>query len=92
MASAEPEEKVVNNPQKHRFEIQLGQELALLTYREHADLLELIHTEVPPSQRGKGFGEKLVKFALEYAKQNHLKVIATCRFARAYLERHPDAA
>lgn len=89
--SMKPEEKVVNNPEKHQFEIQLGQELGLLTYREHDDQIVLMHTEVPESYRGKGFADKLAKAALEYAKQKNLAVVPSCRFVRAYLKRHPDA-
>jgi predicted GNAT family acetyltransferase len=85
------EQTVVNNPRKRQFEIQLGQEMALLAYRERPGQIELMHTEVPISQRGKGIGERIVKFALEYARQNQLQVIPSCRFVQAYLKRHPEA-
>jgi uncharacterized protein len=85
------EQMVVNNPRKRQFEIQLGQEMGLLAYRQRPGQIELMHTEVPMSQRGKGVGEKIVKFALEYARQNQLEVIPSCRFVQAYLKRHPDA-
>jgi uncharacterized protein len=49
-----------------------------------------MHTEVPISQRGKGVGEQIVKFALEYARQNQLRVIPSCKFVQAYLKRHPE--
>jgi uncharacterized protein len=84
------EQTVVNNPQKRQFEIQLGQEMGLLAYRQRPGQIELMHTEVPMSQRGKGIGEKIVKFALEYARQNQLEVIPSCRFVQAYLKRHPE--
>jgi len=84
------EQMVVNNPQKRQFEIQLGQEMALLAYRQRPGQIELMHTEVPMSQRGKGIGEKIVKFALEYARQNQLEVIPSCKFVQAYLKRHPE--
>ena len=85
------EQTVVNNPQKRQFEIQLGQEMGLLAYRQRPGQIELMHTEVPQTQRGKGFAEKLVQFALDFAKQNQLEVIPTCRFVQAYLKRHPHA-
>ena len=84
------EQMVVNNPQKRQFEIQLGQEMGLLAYRQRPGQIELMHTEVPKSQRGKGIGERIVKFALEYARQNQLEVIPSCRFVQAYLKRHPE--
>lgn len=86
------DQAVTNNQEKHRFEIQLGQELGLLAYRQLPGQIELVHTEVPANHRGKGNAEKLVQFALEFARQNHLKVIPSCKFVQAYLKRHPDAA
>jgi len=84
------EQMVVNNPQKRQFEIQLGQEMGLLAYRQRPGQIELMHTEVPMSQRGKGIGERIVKFALDYARQNQLEVIPSCKFVQAYLKRHPE--
>ena len=84
------EQTVVNNPQKRQFEIQLGQEMGLLAYRQRPGQIELMHTEVPMSQRGKGIGERIVKFALDYARQNQLEVIPSCKFVQAYLKRHPE--
>jgi predicted GNAT family acetyltransferase len=82
------EQTVVNNPRKRQFEIQLGQEMALLAYRQRPGQIELMHTEVPMSQRGKGIGERI--FALDYARQNQLEVIPSCKFVQAYLKRHPE--
>jgi uncharacterized protein len=84
------EQTVLNNPQKRQFEIQLGQEMGLLAYRQRPGQIELMHTEVPMSQRGKGIGERIVKFALDYARQNQLEVIPSCKFVQAYLKRHPE--
>jgi len=88
----QPEPSVIHNRAQHRFEIPLASELALLQYREHDGNIDLMHTEVPESHQGQGLADKLAKAALDYAKQNQLKVIPTCRFVRAYLKRHPYAA
>jgi len=85
------EHTVVNNPEKRQFEMQLGQETGLLAYRQRPGQIELMHTEVPRSQRGQGIAEALVRFALDFARENKLEVIPTCRFVQAYLKRHPDA-
>ena len=84
------EQTVVNNPRKRQFEIrELGQEMALLAYRQRPGQIELMHTEVPMSQRGKGIGERIVKFALEYARAKSVAASnSSCRFVRAYLKRH----
>jgi uncharacterized protein len=88
---AQPDLSVTHNRGQHRFEIPLGAELALLQYREHDGSIDLIHTEVPQSHQGQGLADKLAKAALDYARQNQLRVIPSCKFVRAYLKRHPDA-
>ena len=52
--------------------------------------LALIHTEVLPAHEGPGVGGALVRFALDDARRRGLRVIATCPFVRAYVERHPE--
>jgi predicted GNAT family acetyltransferase len=79
---------IANNQSEERFEIACEGRLALLEYKISGDLMTLVHTEVPKDLGGKGFGGKLVKFALEYAKQNSLRVVAHCEFAQNYIKRH----
>jgi len=44
------------------------------------------------SLEGHGYGTALVEAALAHARREHLKVVPTCPFVKAYIERHPDAA
>ena len=45
---------VARNDDRHRFEVTEDGHLGVLTYREAAGLVILIHTEVPPELRGRG--------------------------------------
>src|ERR1044072_8921967 len=78
------------NQDENRYEINIGDEVAILLYRKHGDTITLIHTEVPPSMGGKGIGNKLAQFALEDARAQNLQVVASCPFVAAYVRRHPD--
>jgi len=78
---------ITNNQSEGRFEISCEDRLALLEYKISGDLMALVHTEVPEVLGGKGLGGKLVKFALEYAEQNKLNVVAECEFAQNYIRR-----
>lgn len=49
--------------------------------------LLIIHTEVDETLEGKGIGKKLVAAAVEYARNNSLRVSATCTFAKKVLDR-----
>lgn len=81
---------ITNNRSEGRFEIAYEERLALLEYKVTGNLMTLVHTEVPESLSGKGFGGKLVMFALEYAEQNNLDVVAQCEFAQSYIKRQKE--
>ena len=83
---------VVDNEAQSRFEIHLDGELAVLEYSLTGDRLVLIHTEVPDAFEGRGVGGALVRTAIESAADRALTVVPRCRFARGWLERHPDVA
>ena len=81
---------VVHNEAAHQFEIPNDQGRALLKYVKRGNLLDLVHTEVDEQFAGRGFAAALARAALDYARANDLKVVATCPFVRKYLERHPE--
>jgi len=81
---------ITNNRLAGCFEIAQDGSMAILEYRVKGGLMTLVHTEVPEELGGKGFGGKLVKFALEYAKRNNLSVVAHCEFAHSYILRHEE--
>lgn len=41
------------------------------------------HTEVKAEFNGKGVGKKLVMAAVNYARENHVKIIPLCPFAKS---------
>ena len=83
--------EVINNKKEFRFEIPMPDgEFARLDYRWLKGSLVIMHTVVPVSGRGKGVGAALVKFTLEYARTNNLKVIIYCPFAVKYAKEHPE--
>jgi predicted GNAT family acetyltransferase len=84
--------EVMRNDALHEYELEEDDELARLTYRRNGERLILVHTEVPAALEGKGIGGRLVQAALEDARHDDLLVVPLCPFARAWLDRHPDAA
>lgn len=60
-----------------------GEWIAELTYaRTGGNEITIDHTEVDESLRGEGIGERLVAEAVKFARENNLRVVATCPFAR----------
>jgi uncharacterized protein len=82
---------ISDEPAASRYEARLDGEVAgFLEYVLKRERLALIHTEVAPEYNGRGVGAALARFALADARRRGLRVIASCPFVRAYLERHPD--
>lgn len=82
---------VLDNAERHRFEIDLGDgEVAIAAYNLLPGAIRFYHTLVPESHGGQGLGTALVEAGLAAARKRGLKVIPICAFFRAYLKKHPD--
>jgi predicted GNAT family acetyltransferase len=80
-----------HEPAARRFAADVGGKAAYITYRElDPKLLELNHTYVPPERRGGGIASQLTARALEYARERGFRVVPSCPFVAAYIERHPE--
>jgi hypothetical protein len=81
---------VQHNPAQNRFEIRLGQQLAIAEYMLAGKNMIFTHTEVPPEFEGQGVGNQLAKFALDYAVAQGYKIQPLCPFIAAYVRRHTE--
>jgi hypothetical protein len=84
-----------NNPQQvtsGRFELERDGSTGYIEYNLAGNVLQLIHTEVPHALHGKGVASELAQGALEYARENNLKVDIICPFISEYIEKHPEYA
>lgn len=81
---------VHNNPAAHRYELQVGDDLAVAMYQVDGDVVAFTHTEVPEPLEGRGIGSRLVAGALADVRARGLKVEPVCPFVAAFIERHPD--
>jgi predicted GNAT family acetyltransferase len=82
---------VRDNPERHRFEIDLGDgSFAIAEYTLPAGRIMFTHTEVPAGHEGQGIGTTLIRFALDSARERALKVIPICPFFAAYMQRHAE--
>jgi predicted GNAT family acetyltransferase len=75
-----------------RLEIGRDGHLAYLEYALAGKVLQLIHSEVPEAMRGQGVASELAHSALEWAREQGLKVDVICPSVAAYLEKHPEYA
>jgi len=77
---------------RQRFVATLDGVQAELEYEQRGQVLSLTHTGVPSAIGGRGVGGDLVRGALDYARSKGLKVMPSCAYAAAYIERHPEYA
>jgi predicted GNAT family acetyltransferase len=85
------DDHIIHNADQQRFETNLADAgLALLEYRRRGQQIIYTHTEVPSASEGHGIASGLAKFALDYARDNHLEVVPLCKFVVAYIRHHPE--
>ena len=87
----EPQIAMRDNPERHRFEADLGDGLlAIAEYTLPAGKIMFTHTEVPTEHEGKGVGSALIRYSLDAARERGLKVIPICPFFAAYMQKHAE--
>ena len=68
-----------------------GEWTAEMTYRKSGEgVITIDHTEVDDSLQGKGVGKKLVEAGVKFARENNLKIVAECSFAKKIIDETPE--
>lgn len=81
---------VVNNKDKLRFEVYLNGEYASIEYQYYKGDIAFMHTTVPEVFRGKGIAAAMAVAALNFAKEQHLKIMLYCPYVSKYVKEHPE--
>ncbi|HEX9580898.1 MAG TPA: GNAT family N-acetyltransferase [Gemmatimonadales bacterium] len=64
---------------------------AYLTYAPAGNgVLDYRSTFVPPELRERHLASTITKRALDYAREQGLRIIPSCWFVAGYIERHPE--
>ncbi|MEO6928876.1 MAG: GNAT family N-acetyltransferase [Casimicrobiaceae bacterium] len=82
---------ITHNAARNRFEASIDGALARLEYRVDDGVMNIHHTEVPAQFAGRGVAGQLMQAAIDHARANSLRVLATCSYAQAWMQRHPQA-
>jgi predicted GNAT family acetyltransferase len=86
------EPRVVDNPEKQRYEVWLDDRLGgEIRYGRKDGKLVLVHTEIDRSLEGQGLGNVLVQGALDDLRERGIEYTVICPFVAAYLRRHPQS-
>ena len=85
--------KVKENPEQHRFELPLGNDvIAAAYYRIEDGHVVLVHTEVPQEFAGQGIGSQLASGVFDLLRQSGRKAVLRCPFMVKFFARHPEYA
>lgn len=81
-----------NNEKKGAFRAMDGETTAgEMTYVWSGPGLMIIeHTEVDDAYNGKGIGKQLVMKAVEFAREQNIKILPLCPFAKGVFDRVPE--
>jgi predicted GNAT family acetyltransferase len=83
--------EIHDNPAAEQWELTVDGELAVLAaYHDHQSRRTFTHTETQDGYEGQGLASRLVRVALDDAKERGLKINPVCPFVRGWLARHPE--
>lgn len=84
--------EIRNNPDQKRYELAIGDEVAVVTYNLSEPNLMITETLVPQKLEGQGIASRLARHVLADARERSLLILPVCPFFSAYFQKHPDEA
>ncbi|WP_242912411.1 GNAT family N-acetyltransferase [Brevundimonas pishanensis] len=81
---------IIDNDNLHRYELEIDGQLAYVEYNNVAGGRLVSKTLVPPELEGRGIASRLAKHVLQDIRDKGLKILPTCTFFAAYIQKHPD--
>ena len=82
--------EVTHDEINKRFVAEIDEYEAFLSYNISNDIIDLSYAYTPPELRGKSIAKIIVEYAFNYAKENNLKVVPTCSYVIAFVERYDN--
>ena len=79
--------EVRDNPDKRRYELHVdGRMIGIADYFRTGDVMVLPHTVIEPAERNQGWGEVLVRAALDDIRRQGLRIEPQCWFVAEFVE------
>lgn len=83
--------EVRHNEEASRYELVLdGRVIGVADYEEVGEQLVLPHTEIERPLRGQGFGDQLIKGALDDVRRTGRTLVPSCWAVAEYIAEHPE--
>ncbi|MBW8305126.1 MAG: N-acetyltransferase [Brevundimonas sp.] len=81
-----------DNTDAHRYELPVGDDLAVVTYNLSGQNLMITETLVPEALEGLGGARRRAGHVVEDARNRGLLILPVCPFFSAWLQKHPGHA
>lgn len=81
-----------DNAEAHRYELAVGDQLAVVTYNLSGQNLMITETLVPEALEGQGIASRLARHVIADAGERGLLILPVCPFFSAWLQKHPEQA
>ncbi|MDR3507550.1 MAG: GNAT family N-acetyltransferase [Caulobacteraceae bacterium] len=85
-----PDTPVIDNADRHRFELTELGAVAFADYRREPGRLIIPHVEAPMALRGGGTAGRLMAGVVAHARAEGAKIVPLCSYAAAWLKRRPE--
>jgi predicted GNAT family acetyltransferase len=79
---------VRDNREQQRYELPVGDQIVFADYRRQPGRLVITHVEAPLNLRGKGVAGQLMQGMLDQVREEGVKVLPLCPYARAWMQRN----
>jgi predicted GNAT family acetyltransferase len=86
------EADIRDNADAKRYELPIGDQIAVVTYNLSEPNLMITETLVPQALEGQGFASRLARHVIADARARGLLILPVCPFFSAYFQKHPDDA
>lgn len=81
-----------DNAERHRYELPVAGEVAVVAYNLSDRNLMITETLVPVALEGQGIASRLARHVIGDARERGLLILPVCPFFSAYLQKHPEHA
>ena len=86
------EADIRDNADANRYELPIGDQIAVVTYNLSEPNLMITETLVPQALEGQGIASRLARHVIADASARGLLILPVCPFFSAYFQKHPDDA